>query len=88
MGSPGGVNVWVLPHFVLPDVNMKNPEKVFVSHFWAVPQVKTTDSPNMQLQWEESIVCGMHVKVPIMTNPEPIEIGTKLSVDTFKKAKR
>ena len=59
MGTPGGNDVWVLPHITLPDEQkQKDADSLFAAHFWAVNQVKGSDGPNMEISWEDYKVHG------------------------------
>ena len=78
VGSPGGVDVFVAPHFIRPD-NLKN---AFVRVFWIVPRV--SEGYNMRMAQEVGTVGkGTHkyeVNVPLMTNTRVLHKGDFLAV--------
>ena len=79
LGSPGGVDCFVSPHFVAPAEG----KAAFVSPFWIVARSK--HNANMKLSYEtETLGKGTQkyeVKVPVMTNTKYLQIGDFLAVN-------
>ena len=99
MGKPGGREVFVQPHLTMPTLSsrkggtapeQKSDEDMFVSYFWAVPisQAKPKeqkDAYNMRVVFEDVKITSMEVKVPIMTNTAPLDVGDRLVVEPYNK---
>ena len=102
MGTPGGREVFVQPHLVVPKPKDVDPgpkpkadDDMFVSYFWAVPIASGSasggqvDTSNMKVVFETIKVANMDVNVPIMTNTAPLDAGDHLIVEPYnKKPKR
>ena len=96
MGKPGGREVFVHPHLAMPTLSkrkggtapaQKPGEDMFVSYFWAVPisQAKQKDACNMRVVFDNVKITSMEVKVPIMTNTAPLDVGDRLVVEPYNK---
>ena len=103
MGTPGGREVFVQPQLTMPKPtdaettegkrakDQKADTDMFVSYFWAVPigSEKSKDTHNMKVVSEDVKIAAMEVKVPIMTNTVPLDVGDHLVVEPYnKKPKR
>ena len=98
MGAPGGREVFVQPQLTMPKPTdtvttegKKADTDMFVSYFWAVPigSEKSKDTHNMKVVSEDVKIAAMEVKVPIMTNTVPLDVGDHLVVEPYnKKPKR
>ena len=103
MGTPGGREVFVQPQLTMPRptdaetaagpraTDQKADADMFVSYFWAVPigNAQQKDRLNMKVVFEDVKITSMEVKVPIMTNTVPLDVGDHLLVEPYnKKPKR
>ena len=75
------------------DPKEKADDAMFASYFWAVPigsaDAKQEDKCNMKVEFDDVTVVNMKVKVPIMTNTRPLDVGDRLIVEPYnKKPKR
>ena len=94
MGAPGRRDAFVQPHLTAPRSEtatakdkQKTDEDMFVSYVWAVPiGEKQTDKCNVKVVFEDVKITSMEVKVPIMTNTVPLQVGDHLVVEPYNKA--
>eukprot|EP00959_Pyramimonas_sp_CCMP1952_P369605 7741575-Pyramimonas_sp.AAC.1 len=86
MGAPGGREAFAQPHLATPRSDAATAKDkprtdvdMFASYFWAVPiGAQQNATCNMKVAFEDVKITSMEVKVPIMTNTSPLDVGDHL----------